>query len=418
MTRTRLISGIFALLGLLLVPVVVQAVKSEPAFISSLRIGVHPDHTRIVLDLSAQPKTQIFTLSAPDRVVLDLAGAQFTMKTPGPIPKAGLVDQYRFGLFRPGLSRLVLDLRKPVTVKQHFFLPATDGGTGKRMVIDLAPVSRANFDKQAGFPKTALKAEPSASGNGVAQPQPSAQPQPVGATRPKNRRPVIVLDAGHGGVDPGAIGRSGTREKDVVFDVTKRLQRKLQATGRYDVYLTRDRDILIPLRERVRRARARNADLFISIHADSAENPKAHGAGVYTLSERSSDKEAAALARRENRADIIAGVNLEHETHEVTNILIDLAQRETKNRSAAFAETLVPQLRAVTDNRSKPHRFAGFVVLKAPDVPSVLIELGFLTNRTEERRLRSSQWRDQMVAAIGRAVDNYFKNHPVVAYGD
>ncbi len=403
------------LFALLFVPIGTQADRNESVFISSLRIGVHPDHTRIVLDLSDQPKTQIFTLASPDRVVLDLAGAQFTMKAPGPIPKAGLIAQYRFGLFQPGLSRLVLDLRNPVAIKQHFFLPASDGGKGKRMVIDLAPVSREAFNRNAGFPKTALKAAPQANGTAV-KPQP--KPQPVGASRPTNRRPVVVLDAGHGGVDPGAIGRSGTREKDVVFDVTKRLQRKLQATGRYDVYLTRDRDILIPLRERVRRARARNADLFISIHADSAENPKAHGAGVYTLSERSSDKEAAALARRENRADIIAGVNLENETHEVTNILIDLAQRETKNRSAAFAETLVPELRVVTDNRSKPHRFAGFVVLKAPDVPSVLIELGFLTNRTEERRLRSSQWRDQMVAAIARAVDNYFKNHPVVAYGD
>ncbi len=414
MTQTRVIAGIFALLGLLFAPVLVQADKSESVFISSLRIGVHPDHTRIVLDLSGQPETQIFTLSAPDRVVLDLAGAQFTMTGAGPIPKAGLVDQYRFGLFRPGLSRLVLDLRKPVSIKQHFFLPASDGSGGKRMVIDLAPTSRQSFEQQAGFPKTALA--PAAQ---QAKPvQPTPQPQPIAAPRPTNRRPVIMLDAGHGGVDPGAIGRSGTREKDVVFDVTKRLHKQLQASGKYEVHLTRDRDILIPLRERERQARAQTADLFISIHADSAENPKAPGAGVYTLSERASDKEAAALARRENRADIIAGVNLEHETHEVTNILIDLAQRETKNRSAAFAETLVPQLRVVTDNRSNPHRFAGFAVLKAPDIPSVLIELGFLTNRTEERRLRSTAWRDQVVAAIARAVDNYFKNHPVVAYGD
>lgn len=413
MLPTRIISGFLMVLSLFLVPLGALAAKDEPIFISSMRIGVHPDHTRIVLDLSAQPKTQLFTLAQPDRVVLDIAGGQFTMKGPGPIPKAGLVDQYRFGLFKPGLSRLVLDLRKPARVKKQFFLPASDGGKGKRMVIDLAPASRDAFNQQAGFPKTAL--QPAAS---QAQAKPKPAPRPVAAERPVNRRPTIVLDAGHGGVDPGAIGKSGTREKDVVFDVTKKLASKLRATGRYDVYLTRDRDILIPLRERVRRARAKNADLFISIHADAAENPKAHGAGVYTLSERASDREAAALARRENRADIIAGVNLEHETHEVTNILIDLAQRETKNRSAAFAEMLVPQLRVVTDNRSKPHRFAGFAVLKAPDIPSVLIELGFLTNRTEERRLRSHAWRDQMVTAIAQAIDTYFKNHPVVAYGE
>jgi len=407
----------FAILAVCLSAFAGQTAAAEPIVISSLRLGVHPDHTRIVLDMTGAPQMQIFNLKDPDRIVVDLKGAEFSISGPYAPPTSGVISQYRYGLFKPGLSRLVLDLRKSALIKQSFFLPGSNG-KGNRFVIDIAPTSAAEFAKAAGFPKKPLAA---AASPGPTAPTKASAPRPTPretADRQRPRRPVIVLDAGHGGTDPGALGRSGTREKDVVFDVTKRLQRKLAATGRYDVHLTRDRDILIPLRERVRLARRHNADLFISIHADSAENPKAHGAGVYTLSEKSSDREAAALARRENRADIIAGVNLENESHEVTNILIDLAQRETKNRSAAFAETLVPHLRAATENRSKPHRFAGFVVLKAPDVPSVLIELGFLTNRYEEKRLRSSAWRDQMVAAIARAVDNYFQDYPVVAYGD
>lgn len=420
------IGRLFAILLVLFTPFGVQSASNEPIFISSLRLGVHPDHTRIVLDMSAKPATQFFSLTDPDRLVLDLAGAEFQISEPYSAPTSGVVGQYRYGLFKPGLSRLVLDLKGPAAIKDSFFLTGADG-KGVRFVIDLVATTADKFASGAGFPtKPLAPSTPKNPANNAAKPapQPAEQSAPRPTPRahseapPKPRRPVIVLDAGHGGTDPGAIGRSGTLEKQVVFDTVLRLQKKLKATGRYDVYLTRDRDILIPLRERVRRARQHNADLFISIHADSAENRKAHGAGVYTLSENASDREAAALARRENRADIIAGVNLENESHDVTNILIDLAQRETKNRSAAFAETLVPHLRAVTDNRSKPHRFAGFVVLKAPDVPSVLIELGFLSNRYEEKRLRSPAWRDQMVAAIARAVDNYFQAYPVVAYGD
>jgi N-acetylmuramoyl-L-alanine amidase len=180
--------------------------------------------------------------------------------------------------------------------------------------------------------------------------------------------------------------------------------------GRQRVLLTRSRDVFIPLRRRVAIARAAGADLFVSIHADSTANHKVRGGGIYTLSENSSDEETAALAAKENRSDVIAGVNLSGHDDEVASILIDLTQRETMNYSAHFASALVPELRQLIHMRRKPHRFAGFRVLKAPDVPSVLVELGYLSNRRDEKMLTSAKSRAAIATAIARAVNNYFKN--------
>jgi len=360
------------------------------------RIGDHGSFTRIVFDLSQPVPYKSFSLADPYRVVLDMAEADFTIDPHIGESGGGLIERFRYGLFQPGNSRVVLDLKKPARIAKLFSL-AGQNGKGARLVIDLEPVSRNDFLKSAGFPEEGFLPEPKA-------PAEVMVPAPV-----KKSRPVVVIDPGHGGVDPGAIGRSGLKEKNVVFDTSKRLAKHLRARGTYEVRMTRDQDVFVPLRERVRRGRTFNADLFISIHADAAENPRAIGAGVYTLSERASDKEAAALARRENRADIIAGVNLSGEPDEVASILIDLAQRETKNKSVNFASTLVPYLKTSAGIRSNTHRFAGFAVLKAPDVPSVLIELGFLTNRTEERNLSSAQHRERLARSIADAVDRYFQ---------
>lgn len=371
------------------------------AIVSHARIGVHETHTRFVFDLSAPVSYSIFTLTDPNRVVIDMPEVDFALNAQEANQSAGLVARYRYGLFRPGLSRVVLDMAKPVKVAKQFTLPGTNG-KGMRLVIDLAPTSQSAFEQKAGFP-TSQQTQKVAS-----KPKPPEKPV-VSKPQPIRTKPVIVIDAGHGGVDPGAIARTGLQEKFVVLDVAKRLARHLGQTGRFEIHMTRDRDVFIPLRERVRISREHDADLFISIHADAAENPKATGAGVYTLSENASDREAAALARRENRSDIIAGVNLDSEPDEVASILIDLAQRETKNNSAQFASLLVPELRKVVTLRSHTHRFAGFAVLKAPDVPSVLVELGFLTNRTEERRLASPNGREKLAKAISEAVDGYFQ---------
>ena len=227
-------------------------------------------------------------------------------------------------------------------------------------------------------------------------------------------KPVIVLDAGHGGVDPGALGRKA-REKSVTLNFTRELAKQLRKTGKYKVYLTRNRDIYIPLRQRVNIARKHNADLFISIHADAIKRKNVRGMSIYTLSETASDKEAAALAKKENQSDIIAGIDFADQPPEVANILIDLAQRETKNLSVKFANLVVDNARGKTRLLDRTHRFAGFRVLKAPDVPSVLIELGFLTNRSDEKQLLSSAWRRKVAGAMVNSVDGFFRSSRLAA---
>ena len=220
--------------------------------------------------------------------------------------------------------------------------------------------------------------------------------------------PLVYIDPGHGGPDPGTIGHNGTYEKNVTLAVAKELERQLLATGRYRVKLTRESDIYVPLRERFWMARADHADIFISLHADSSFVGDPRGLSVYTLSETSSDAEAEALAAKENKSDLIAGVDLSKQSTAVTSILIDLAQRETKNLSAHFAELLVNELGKVTTLLPNTHRFAGFAVLKAPDIASVLIEMGYLSNVQDEALLLSASHRAKLAGALLRAIDGYF----------
>ena len=220
---------------------------------------------------------------------------------------------------------------------------------------------------------------------------------------------MIVVDAGHGGLDPGTHGTTGLREKDVVLAVAKKLRQDLEATGRYRVQLTRDSDIFIPLRERVNIARAAHGDLFVSLHADSNDHKDIRGASVYTLSEDSSDREAVKLAEKENMSDVIAGVDLSGDNNPVASILIDLAQRDTMNRSVRFAETVVSMLPTATMVRpTTPHRAAGFAVLKAPDVPAALIELGYLTNTKDESEMATDNWRTRVAQAVTAAINSHF----------
>ena len=224
----------------------------------------------------------------------------------------------------------------------------------------------------------------------------------------KDPRQVIVLDPGHGGVDPGATGVSGIYEKFFTYSMARELQQQLEKTGHYRVHLTRNRDVFIPLRERIAIARQLNADLFVSLHADVVKDTDIRGLSVYTLSQNASDAEAQSLADKENKADLIAGVDLSHESSDVTNILIDLAQRETMNRSAGFASNIVDEFGREIPLLSNTHRFAGFAVLKSPDVPAVLIEMGYLSNTADEKNLRQPEYRAKLAHAITRAVEDYF----------
>ncbi|MEX0697476.1 MAG: N-acetylmuramoyl-L-alanine amidase [Dongiaceae bacterium] len=391
---------------LLLAGVIVLLLAAAPAHgkpaVLDVRLGLHPGMTRIVLDLSAALDYRVFSLADPYRVVIDLSEVDWNLPADRAPPGLGVVQALRFGLFAVGTSRVVLDVNAPVRVRRVDLLTG-DGAVPIRLVLDLEPVSEAVF-------REALQSGPIVSSPAMVAvtppplPLPPVKPQAPGA----EARPVVAIDAGHGGVDPGALGSGGSVEKTITLAMAKELQRQLEATGRYRVILTRDTDVFVRLRDRIELARVGKADLFVSLHADAHDSGKLRGASVYTLSEQASDAEAEALAAKENKADLIAGIDLSNNDEIVTNILIDLAQRETKNMSARFADMVVKELKRETLLLRKTHRFAGFAVLKAPDVPSVLIELGYLSSREDESLLRSAKHRRKLGASIGRAIEAYF----------
>jgi N-acetylmuramoyl-L-alanine amidase len=372
---------------------------------TNARLGEHPEHTRFVLELSEAVDYRLFTLAEPNRIVLELPDVEWRLQSRAGIEGAGLVSSYRYGPFRKGRSRIVLDLAGPAKVEADFMMAAEDGKPA-RLVLDIVPTDDIAFLAGAGWPDDAARAEP------VPPIDPVEEAKPVES---QDGVFVIAIDAGHGGVDPGASGAAETLEKDVVLETALALKAELESRGNYEVVLTRGDDTFITLKDRVRAGRAGKADLFISLHADSVSDASVHGASVYTLSETASDSVAAELEQSENAADIISGVDLSGEDNAVSTILIDLAQRETKNRSSIFAQMLLPELDKQTGLIPKPHRFAGFRVLKAPDVPSVLIELGFLSNPVDEDRLTSPKWRSGTARAIARAVDAYYARMSSVA---
>ncbi|MGB0629547.1 MAG: N-acetylmuramoyl-L-alanine amidase [Alphaproteobacteria bacterium] len=376
----------------------VQTAVAAPQ-VTGVRIGVYPSKTRVVLDVTSTVSFRTFTLPRPYRVVVDMSEVTWSPEMRNP-PRGGLITGMRFGLFKPGSSRVVLDSAGPVQVAKAFMIPPASPGRPYRVVLDISRTSESAFMAAYTQSDKRLKPRPK---------QPPPAPLPVAKPRPKpDEKIVIMIDPGHGGVDPGAMSRSGVWEKHIVLAFSKELRRQLLATGKFDVRMTRDRDVFIRLRERIARAKQAGADLFLSIHADSIRNRKVRGTSIYTLSERASDKEAAALAQKENKSDLIAGVDLDEQSNDVVNILIDLAQRETMNESAVFARKLVTELSTVRKMLRNTHRFAGFAVLKAPDIPSVLIELGYLSNRYDEKLLRSAAQRQRMATAMARAIRLYF----------
>jgi N-acetylmuramoyl-L-alanine amidase len=334
---------------------------------------------RVMLGLDAPATARTFFLTNPDRFVIDVAGARATLNggRAGAGEGTGVVRGYRYAPQADGAWRLVLDLEAPAgLVRQEL-------GTRRSPALsfDLAPLHAV-----AATPPRELSGR-----NGP--------------------RRTVVIDAGHGGRDPGAVGTTGVREKDVVLDAALQLREALESRGRYRVALTRDADRFVELDERVRFARTQNADLFISIHADSHANAESHGASVYTLSERGADR-AQSLMGAQNWDVDLGEAPRQGVTHD---ILLDLYQRETTNRSAQFAQTLIPRLGAVVPLLRNTHRNAGFFVLLAPDVPAVLIETGFLSNVADERRLADPRARQQMAEAMAEAVDTYFSGFQVYA---
>jgi N-acetylmuramoyl-L-alanine amidase len=385
--------GVIAFCGALLFSGAADAVTK----VSKVRIGLHGDVTRVVVESNKPIKPKHFLLPTPPRVVVDFSNIKFNANVDLTIPKEAHIKKIREGLFKPGVTRMVFDMKRPVTAKV-FNLKPNKGGA-YRMVLDLKPASQKDIASQK---KAYLKRTPKKVID-AAYVAPSK--------RKKNDGVIVVVDAGHGGVDPGAIGKGKTYEKNITLQVAKKLAAALNKRKNVKAYLTRSTDIYVPLKERVQIAQAKNADIFISLHADAHAKRSVRGGSVYVLSDSASDREAARLARDANRGDLVAGVNMRNESRDVQNILIDLSQRETMNKSALLAQDVLLTMGGVTYLKRNRPSFAGFRVLKAPEIPSILVEMAYLSNVSEEKKLRQGRFQTKLANAIAKGVDKYIKNH-------
>lgn len=368
-------------------------------------VRVHGD--RVVVKFDA-PVTQAsaFLLSGPQRIALDVAGTE-----PGRVAIAdGAVARIRQGVQGDG-ARIVFDLARPAIVSEGRF-----GKDGRTLTLQLRTVDDERFARAAAerrmrfLPPFTYLHSPSRHAYSVSMPLPRRMPgAPLPRVYGEASRPLVVIDAGHGGHDPGALsGDGGLREKDVTLAVAKAIRDALLASGRVRVALTREDDRFLILQERYGLARRLKADLFISVHCDSAGNADATGATVYTLSEIASDKEAARLAARENKADILAGVDLGAASPDISSILIDLTQRETMNASANFARLLGREAQPLIPIKANYHRMASLIVLKAPDMPSVLFETGYISNSADAAFLASPEGRRKVAQSVRKAVEIHF----------
>jgi N-acetylmuramoyl-L-alanine amidase len=351
------------------------------------RLQGNAERTTLTIELSQRIQARAFLLADPPRVVIDSTEVSFRLPPEAGREGLGLISAFRFGLFAPGASRIVVDLNHPALIERA---DVENFGGRHRLVLELSRSTREALQRAARttpIPAVQVPVAPR-----------SAQSPP--------ERPLIVLDPGHGGIDAGAVASDGTTEKSIVLMFARSLRDVLEASGRVRVALTRDDDRFVTLSDRVRFAREREAALFVSIHADSLRGvtQDVRGATLYTLSETASDREAAQLADRENRSDLAAGVDLAGETDEVADILVDLMRRETQSFSIQFARSAVRELGASIRLSRNPHRFGGFRVLRAQDVPSALLELGFLSSREDVRALTSEEWRKNASGALARAI--------------
>jgi N-acetylmuramoyl-L-alanine amidase len=377
----------------------VQLKPAQRPAASAARIEQSGDHAKLTFELSAPLDATTFVLSDPNRVIVDLPQTDFALDpetgkaTYPPHRRTGLIASFRFGQLAPGKSRIVIDLSAPARV----LLAACDkldSDGHARFVIELAKTDRRSFQAAVQRARMQLAA--------------LAQPNTVQKPEPESAKPVVVIDPGHGGIDHGAMVK-GLIEKELVFDFAKAVAAKLDADGRFKVVMTRDDDSFVPLSERVRIARDGNAALFVSIHADTLSGAAdVSGATIYTVSNRASDSEAARVAEKENQSDAAAGLDQTEDASDVSDILFDLTRRETRAYSDFFAHTLVNYWRVACRLNKNPRRSAGFRVLKAPDVPSVLLELGYLSNEKDGLALASAQWRDKASSQVAEAIKAFF----------
>jgi len=396
------------------------AAAGNPVQVSDVRLWSGPEGTRLVLDLSAPARHEVFSVEHPDRVVIDLQNARLAMRKPLPDGQ-GPVRAVRSGPQAGGALRIVLDLDAAQPVKS--FLVAPDGEAGHRLVVELPPIGTAATAVPAAAGAAATSAPPPAptgpqvlaASSATLSREAAAVTNPVKslAATAKGRDLVIAVDAGHGGQDPGALGRAGTREKDVTLAIARRLAAAINAEEGMRAVLIRDGDYFITLRSRIRKARESGADLFLSVHADSVLDRSVSGSSVYVLSLRGASDEASRwLAERENAADLMGGVSLDDKNDVLASVLLDVTQKESVSNSVEAADSVLASLRRVGPVHGPRVRHAGFVVLKSPDIPSMLVETAFISNAADERRLRDGEFQQRVAEAIHAGVRDYFYDKP------
>jgi N-acetylmuramoyl-L-alanine amidase len=372
---------------------------------SDARLAGDAKQTRFVLDLDKPIQFRAFTLADPYRVVVDIPQVDFRLPAEAGSTGRGLIQAFRYGLVMPGGSRIVFDLTGPARIANSYVLDAANGQP-PRLVLELEQVDRTGFVQSLAAesrpelrPAIAVAADPV-----VAMKTPVPEPAATA-----DKRPVVVIDPGHGGVDNGTQA-GGENEKDLVLGFGLALRDRIEKAGKYRVVMTREDDTFIPLADRVTIARNQSAALFVSIHADALPPGEgdAQGATIYTLSDKASDAEAERLAEAENRADAIGGVKLTEEPAEVADILIDLVRRETRTFSNRFARQLMSEMKTSVRMHKHPLKSAGFKVLKGPDVPSVLVELGYASNKDDLEHMKSESWRARTVGSMAQAIDVFF----------
>ncbi len=375
--------------------------------VKNIRFGEYPNKVRMVLDLNEITDFRAFILSSPPRLVIDLP--EFSWKAGSPKKlKRSMVTDIRQGKLTPEISRIVFDLNQTVTINSAFLLPK-QGGKENRLVIDYSSATLKKFNDNKGNIHGTLKISDY---KNTDVPTP-----PKNATRPNNpsnkvnKKPLIIIDPGHGGADPGTVSRNKVYEKDIVLSLAKELKKQLIASGRYRVLLTRETDIFIRLKNRVKFARKHGGDLFLSLHVNSNKKSHVRGTSIYTLSKKASDAQTARLAEKENQSDMIAGVDFHVEDEQVAFILGDFLMNDTMNQSKFLANTLVNKIRDHgIYTLQNTHRYAGFAVLKAPDIPSVLVETGFISNKKDLKLLKSTRHKKRMAKSIITGIDAYFSN--------
>ena len=394
--------------------------------IQGLRFGIIQKNdkqaTRMVVETAQPAETKMILLEDPYRFVLDVSGGAWAVSSlpPEQLVETGAIQSYRFGYPQNGIGRIVLELSEPAIPKDIFTLPPAEGG--HRLVVDLQAVSAAEF--------RASKLQVNRQTAAIQVPQILPQPVPKNTVRKQSsvqlsdssstariaqtpsvpKQFIVAIDAGHGGKDPGAIGLQGTQEKHITLRAAKMLAEELQKRTALKPLLIRDEDTYYKLRERTRKAAQADADIFISLHADSAPNKKAHGISVFTLSEKASDKEAALLAKNENSSDSIGAADTTFEDPIVLDAFLGMRQRETKNESSRLANMMIENIKSFPGSDKRGHRFAGFAVLKSAEIPSVLVEMGFLSNRADEKNLNDNAYLRSLIQALVTAIEEYADN--------